>query len=91
MISFAEMESLDVRQRMCMDDRRPIKLPLQAHEKANKSQKKKWSVGALTVQFDCAENINYQAEKDRSKHMATRAAERRAARLAQAREDYAIR
>ena len=85
------MESSDVRIRMCRPDRRPVKLHLKAHEKASKKQKKNWSVGTLSVQYDCAENIDYQAEKERSKKMAEHAEKKRAARLAQAREDYAIR
>ena len=90
-ISFCEMNSVDIREKCCITERIPSRLPLQANERLKSKLAQKWGVGFLTLQFDCAENIDYEAERLHSKKMSTNLQEKRAQRLARAREDFAIR
>ena len=91
LISFVELDSIDARKYCCATSNRPLRFQLRPNERASFSLKKKYGVGEITLQFGLPENIDYEAEAEKSRRMGGKMERKRKERIAQARLDYAVR
>ena len=84
LVSVLTLESIDVRRRCLLPDRRPQKLRLGAKPGASKKELA-WAVGYLELQFDLASNVDYEGGKTKKAAASRSVKEIQKLRLAAAR------